>query len=445
MYHGVSSKIFTLFRLLSALDKNLIDSDWLTQMDLTRSKIIDAMTRVHHVCLAILRKKKAKKGKRRIAFYTGESGLFALGVQLGMATRNQQLIEDNLKAMIEVFDFIRVNSEHVKYELLYGVPGFLYSVLYAHSFLKSAPSSEYSEKMRHIAETCFDMILAHGQARFKSLEQVKGSRLVYEFHGTEYSGGAHGLSGNLMILLLTLREFPDMIRKSRLNQIIEILDSYEFILSIQKIARPPDWPEQPEDVFLSESALASACSKLKEHSGGFPSRNQRPKRVKKVQFCHGSPGIVPSLLELVSFLSTLSARSSELTLNKAWLTELGKKARLGVTWGLVNIWTQGLLRKGYGLCHGISGNAFSFLLASRSQLAFGKSEHRALLRELAFRFAGAKRVSHVAQQIKEYDHPQRFCVGVSSFPLSLMNGLAGDMCLHLDLSGLDQGFPGFNL
>ena len=70
----------------------------------------------------------------------------------------------------------------------------------------------------------------------------------------------------------------------------------------------------------------------------FPLVGVRPGRV-PVQWCHGAPGMVISLVSLPSEEQTdrLLAAGGELT------------------------WRAGPLRKGPGLCHGTAGNAYAFL------------------------------------------------------------------------------------
>jgi len=86
-------------------------------------------------------------------------------------------------------------------------------------------------------------------------------RLVYYFHKKEYLGGAHGLGGNLNIILsaIKLNDFGP-----HLDQMIPLLRS--------------------SVIFLLRHLI----------NGNFATSNGGTK-VKLVHFCHGAPGIVPAL------------------------------------------------------------------------------------------------------------------------------------------------------
>ena len=64
---------------------------------------------------------------------------------------------------------------------------------------------------------------------------------------------------------------------------------------------------------------------------------------KLVQFCHGSPGVIFTYLKASEIFPKDAAR---------YLNMAEKCADA--------IWRRGILRKGYGLCHGTSGNAYAF-------------------------------------------------------------------------------------
>lgn len=60
-----------------------------------------------------------------------------------------------------------------------------------------------------------------------------------------------------------------------------------------------------------------------------------------MQWCHGAPGIIPTLLKC----STLSNE-------KYFLQQAEKLSHV--------VWQRGLLRKGFSVCHGVAGNAYAF-------------------------------------------------------------------------------------
>ena len=461
LYDGIGSKLFVLLRLHTALQRDLIDSHFKSELKLSREALVGTMKQVLSVCLSIIQKKRNSNSKRRIAFYTGESGVYALGIQLGVLAFDDSLVNQNFNHLLDLYSYLVKNKAYVQYELLYGVPGFLYAILYTHKHLRGYDfDSRKLDRIEEMVDACVNLIVKHGDDRFKVQKNhsVNMYNLVYDFHGSEYTGGAHGLAGNLMVLMLVYQEFPRLICSDQKDNIAKIMNSMEFLLSIQNLPAKStpkktsyliDWthPEEEEFTFDDKAKLSGKqiYSKFQPHYGGWPSRNDKPKRVKKVQFCHGSPGVVLVLLQFQKFIQQVEENLYECTINEKYLEDLQSKNQAAVVPGLVNIWAQGLLKKGYGLCHGIAGNAFSFLLASKCQLLFESQEETEVLRSMCLAFMSAKKVDHVWKSVQGFSHPQRYRVGICDFPFGLMNGLAGDVCLHLDLLGLSLGFPGFNL
>lgn len=87
-------------------------------------------------------------------------------------------------------------------------------------------------------------------------------RLIYNFHKKEYLGGAHGLGGNLNILLISIA----------INKFSQV-DINKFLKVIH-----------PSIIFL-----------LKHFINGNFSTSKGKQDIKLVHFCHGAPGIVNSL------------------------------------------------------------------------------------------------------------------------------------------------------
>ena len=67
-----------------------------------------------------------------------------------------------------------------------------------------------------------------------------------------------------------------------------------------------------------------------------------------MNFCHGSPGSIPALI----------AASDVFPFHRARLLSMAE--RIGDI-----IWKEGLVKKGNGLCHGISGNGYMMHLLYR--------------------------------------------------------------------------------
>lgn len=106
---------------------------------------------------------------------------------------------------------------------------------------------------------------------------------------------------------------------------------------------------------LNIAALLKACIVfLLKHliNGNFATRAGSTK-IKLVHFCHGAPGIVIALAKFYEIFPEMGI-------------SLGLKEVIEVN--LNHIWKYGVLRKGFGLCHGISGNAYAFISPSIQQV-----------------------------------------------------------------------------
>lgn len=91
-------------------------------------------------------------------------------------------------------------------------------------------------------------------------------------------------------------------------------------------------------------------------------------------------------------------------------------------------WARGLLKKGPGICHGVAGSGFVFLLL--------------------YRLTGDHRHLHRAQQFAEFLFTEEFQRGarVPDAPFSLYEGHAGTVCFLADLTQPDKAeFPLFNV
>lgn len=88
------------------------------------------------------------------------------------------------------------------------------------------------------------------------------------------------------------------------------------------------------------------------------------------------------------------------------------------------IWEKGLLKKGPGICHGVAGNGYAFLLLYR------------LTRDPKYLYRANEFLKFMGTDIfmKEARTPD--------YPYSLYEGLAGTACYVADVSSPDQAsFP----
>jgi lantibiotic modifying enzyme len=202
--------------------------------------------------------------------------------------------------------------------------------------------------------------------------------LLFKWHDSDYLGAGHGIIGILHVLL----------------------HSDEF----QKI-----------DPTISYDLIRKILSTQDPATGNFPTRMTGEPRYHLFQWCHGSTGVI---LTLILYLRKYGYDAN--ILDSKFLAIEG-------------LWQNGLLTKGVGLCHGISGNAYAFLevavyldflLESRNFNDVEKSllqnqRKRLLDRVLIFSEFGWANLDSLSK--------------VPDQPFSLMTGITGYCCLISDI------------
>lgn len=95
------------------------------------------------------------------------------------------------------------------------------------------------------------------------------------------------------------------------------------------------------------SSITSLLTLTTLYTGHLPSSLPTRKRTEPlVQICHGNPGL---LLLLATFRATYPSE---------WRAEWDEMERTASD----RLWEEGLVKKGLGVCHGVSGNAWPWLL-----------------------------------------------------------------------------------
>lgn len=141
---------------------------------------------------------------------------------------------------------------------------------------------------------------------------------------------------------------------------------------------------------------------LETRTGNYPcamdelGTNSRTEENELVHWCHGAPGII--YLFAVAYFRYKDSRYLDACLRTGEL-----------------IWHKGLLRKGPGICHGIAGNGYVFLLLYRL------TNNQLYLRR-ALKFA---RFLTSMEFKREANTPDS--------PYSLYEGWAGTLCFLADL------------
>lgn len=110
------------------------------------------------------------------------------------------------------------------------------------------------------------------------------------------------------------------------------------------------------------SSVDALCSLALARGGHLPSSLPEHSRgYNLVQICHGAPGLLPLLAAARSLppqLTAASHSSGDETPKVLW--EQAMEAAVNA------IWTEGLAKKGLGVCHGVSGNGWVLLTMAAS-------------------------------------------------------------------------------
>ena len=176
------------------------------------------------------------------------------------------------------------SQDEANSEWLYGRAGFLYLLR-----LVRATFEDDKETQDVIDDTADEVI-----------ETILDTARPWKWHGKAYVGAVHGAIGIITQIVLT-----DPTRASQLEPDLGALLSYQY------------------------------------PSGNWPS-SIPPGKDRLVQFCHGAPGVISSLLSIKQYFPELEAR----------IDTAIKKGREAIL-------ERGLLTKEPCLCHGISGNALA--------------------------------------------------------------------------------------
>lgn len=133
------------------------------------------------------------------------------------------------------------------------------------------------------------------------VKKILGAGPGWTWRGGRYTGAVHGDIGILTQLLLTAP-------KLAINPVVRT--SLKRLLSLQ------------------------------HEAGNWPIKDDENEIPVQVQFCHGAPGFIPSLLSI-----------------RQLFPDMGEEIDSAIGLGRKAIWREGLLRKEPCLCHGILGNS----------------------------------------------------------------------------------------
>ncbi|KAL4493681.1 hypothetical protein ABPG72_004174 [Tetrahymena utriculariae] len=393
MFDGAGSyliaytKLFFFFKRINQADLNFLEQNTPNQLKqyLKKEKYEQDIISQIQVLESLVSQNRIKD----ITFFFSPIGIYLVSMMYYNEVKDQKNFDHNLqKILLFTPEIIKnQNSPKLYHEILYGTSGYLYNLLFVQKNFTAMLNANSSKMLIDCIEKIFVIIIKAG---YTMKEDDPEFRLTYNFHQKEYLGGAHGLFGICQILMNAIKQNPQLKQLQNLN--VENL--------------------------IQKSILF--CASLQMQSGNFPSGIHHKETDFLVQFCHGSPGAVVPLI-LASQLFGVQN-----------LLELAKRAG-------EDIWKFGILKKGFGICHGISGNAYAFVALYN----FTKD-----LKWLyyCFTFLQIQKNKQIMDIISKFDLPDRFIVGTSDYPFSYMIGLAGDISLFTDsLQPETSLFLGFEL
>ncbi|XP_012140106.1 lanC-like protein 2 isoform X1 [Megachile rotundata] len=290
------------------------------------------------------------RGKREVTFLTGIVGPIALSAVILNAQGNRDEAHNMISKIKSLSTYVLDECSDLPDELLYGRAGYLFSLLFINSNISPHPIED------ELIKQVIALIIKSGNV-YSASRKFK-SPLMYAWHDSEYIGGAHGLAG-ILYMLLQARQY---LTESQLTR--DIKPALDFLQN------------------------------LRYPSGNFPS-SIGSHTDKLVHWCHGAPGM-PMLFSL----------AYEIFQDNQYLNTALQCGEV--------VWARGLLKKGYGICHGVAGNAYTFL-----SLFQQTKDIKHLYRAARF-----------AEWCMDYGKNQ---VRSPDRPFSLFEGLAGTIYFLIDM------------
>uniref|UniRef100_A0A3F2YVC9 LanC-like protein 3 homolog n=1 Tax=Anopheles culicifacies TaxID=139723 RepID=A0A3F2YVC9_9DIPT len=310
---------------------------------------------------------KKPSSKECVAFLCGGSGIAAISAVISHELKKTRDVENDVKMFLKGYPACSSTSGYDADEVLVGRAGFLHGAYWLNQVIASKPI-----KNEMIIAICH-VLMNRGRRIAASLQITVP--LMYEYHTKTYLGAAHGICAILHALL----------ESSWFNRDT----TGEFCVS-------------PTDLSDIKNTIDYVLA-LQNGDGNFPTRHDSNRML--VHWCHGCAGAI--YLFAKAFLTFKEERYLQCCRRCADA-----------------IWRQGLLRKGPGICHGVAGNGYAFLLM--------------------YRLTGEKCYLYRAAKFAEFLDSTLFAdqLLAPDRPYSLYEGLAGAVCFLVDLLDPSQSsFP----
>lgn len=436
--------------------------------------------------------KSFKAEKEPTAFFHGPIGLYTMNCICAVLTGDKERFENYLDEIIEFKQF--VVGKHSEDELLYGNAGYLYALLLIKREIRlnslrkdynlnsgstACTSSEAqvnelkNKNLSDLADTKENLNTENLGSKVTGSEKAKGAIapkklvktqgkstqlsseatnfeeffslinpviydvvhflfkigkekkqlyktnfLIYPFSRIDaesdpsslYLGGAHGVAGVLYLMLSAMQDVPNLFSNQASTEIKnEIFTSLHELIKLRSTIKSRNYP--------------SSCK--------IPLKTDPKEERDSLQFCHGAPGFVHLFLAAWNFYEK----------NDDFLNEANELGEL--------IWQKGILKKGFGVCHGIVGNAYCLyaLFKHTKQIVWFQ-------RFVDFLFLVFNK--SVNRVVSEAEDRTRYVPGIPDTPYSLMEGVGGLVCLMAEFlatlvsrsNGIDfdyVAFPGYEV
>ena len=325
------------------------------------------------------------------SFFMGDSGIYMFFCICALEIKDINLFEKNFEKLLKLKQISE--NKYAEVELLYGTSGYLYCLLFLKKyFLKEKISEIIKENHIKILDEAileiFNILLNVG---INSMNKFNWDRcMLFPFPNSGrkdpkfYLGAAHGLIGAIYILLSTIKLFPELSTKK-----VKI-DSKEITI---------------KDLLL-ENVKYIQTLQIKS-TGNFPSDVEGNDSGDKVHFCHGCIGAIHLFLLAEELFPSNKFKETAFLCNKC-------------------LWERGLLYKGNGVCHGMSGVVFGLI-------KLYKFSYDELYLKEAMGICQGTFDPEVQALVKKYEDPQRKCIGIPDTPYSLMEGEGGCLVMYYDL------------
>ncbi|XP_055713050.1 lanC-like protein 3 homolog [Phlebotomus papatasi] len=301
----------------------------------------------------------AKRSDERCAFLCGNAGIYAVSAAISHESGNQSQYQKDLDcfsagfAACKPINFNKYGSD----EVLVGRAGFLSGVYWLQKTLPATPFT--SDQILEICESMIQSGIEYSHRNTSTLP------LMYEYHNSEYLGAAHGVCA-IYHMLLNSSWFDNIQSGAAPKHLNLIKDSIDGFLAYQ------------------------------DSEGNFPITLDNTREKRLVHWCHGAPGAV-----------YLLAKSYLVFKDEKYLRACKLAADL--------VWRKGLLLKGPGICHGVAGNGYVFLLLHQ------------LTQDPKYLYRAIKFMEFLS------DPEFRQNARTPDRPFSLYEGIAGTVCFLADL------------